>query len=103
MRDPPGLHVQLFEEIRGIKRAGMFPVGILYTEEFTETRHRWPGNPQVERPLVRISSASGSSQEKVSQIYGWETAEWCLPRNGTKVREYNVDMAGFAFRCVVPR
>lgn len=89
--------VQLFEEMRGVERAGILPVGLLFTEDFVETRihHK---NSFVERPLVRASPVSGQPE-----VYGWETSFHSLPRHGLKLREYNVDMAGFAFRCATPQ
>lgn len=80
---------QLFQEMRKIKKVGIWPVGFLWswTEQQISNRNR---RPMVERPLVRKDMAR-------LHVIGWETFEWAAHAKPGDGRKYQTDMAGFAF------
>ncbi len=89
---PLFLLLQLFQEIRKVKRVGVFPVGLLWSHEY-QTLMPWrQTSPFVERALVR-TGANGEPE-----VHGWETFEWALNAKVGEGRKFNIDMAGFAFK-----
>lgn len=68
-------------------------MGFLWSQEYQKVQNWRYFGPFVERPLVKRSFLWYPDT-----VIGWETFDWAAGAKPEKMRKFNTDMAGFAFK-----